>query len=303
MQASRIERPSRLLVVANAKSRNGGASLDAALRRFEAAGIGCDVVRPETPSALAEAIRDRRGDVDAVAVAGGDGTMNAAARALIETHLPLGVLPTGTANDLARTLGLPTDLAAAADVIAAGGVAPIDLGEVNGHPFFNVASLGLSAELARRLTSEDKRRFGRLSYTVAAIRTLIAARPFKAEIVEEGGTRAHVRTLQVAVGNGRYYGGGNVVVDGASIDDGHLDLYSLELKAVWKLALLLPSFRSGRHGLWREVRTARGTRFSIATRKHRPVNTDGELTTFTPAEFRILPRAIRVFVPLPAKPA
>lgn len=300
MHATRIERPSRLLVVANAKSRNGGGPLDAALKRFDAAGIGHELVRPDGPSDMIEAIRDARDRVDAVVVAGGDGTMNAAAPAIIETHLPLGVLPAGTANDLARTLGLPVDLAAAADVIAAGGVTPIDLGEVNGHPFFNVASLGLSAELARRLSGEDKRRFGRLSYALAALRTLVAARPFHAEITEEGGAHVRVKTLQIAVGNGRYYGGGMAVTDDALIDDGHLDLYSLEMKAVWKLALMLPSFRAGRHGLWREVRTARGTRFRVRTRKHRPVNTDGELVTFTPAEFRILPRAVRVFVPMTA---
>ena len=59
--------------------------------------------------------------------------------------------------------------------------------------------------------------------------------------------------MQIAVGNGRFYGGGTVVAEHAAIDDGHLDLYSLELRTVWKLALMLRSFRSGEHGAWSEV--------------------------------------------------
>ena len=84
---------------------------------------------------------------------------------------------------------------------------------------------------------------------------------------------------------------------GATINDGALDLYSLELKSVWKLALLLRSFRSGSHGLWQEVRTERCTAFEIRTRKPRPVNTDGDLITFTPARFIVKPAAIGVYVP------
>lgn len=71
----------------------------------------------------------------------------------------MGGLPLGTANDLARTLGLPLDLAAATDVIIRGKIGRIDMGEVNGSAFFNVASLGLSADLARGLTAQSNRRW------------------------------------------------------------------------------------------------------------------------------------------------
>jgi diacylglycerol kinase family enzyme len=107
-----------------------------------------------TREQLSALIREHGGEVDLVAVAGGDGTMNAAAEGLVATGLPLGILPTGTANDLARTLGIEADLEAAVKVIAAGHTRRIDLGLVNGHPFFNVASMGLSAELASMLTRD-----------------------------------------------------------------------------------------------------------------------------------------------------
>jgi YegS/Rv2252/BmrU family lipid kinase len=284
----------RALLIANPRSRLGGTPLDGVREVLEAAGIALVPESPASADAVAAAIRARAGEIDAVVVAGGDGTMNAAAPALIETGLPLGILPAGTANDLARTLGLPLDLAAAARIIAAGSLRRIDVGRVNGHCFFNVASLGLSAELAMSLTREAKRRWGRLSYALAALRALGRARPFGATIVSDTGT-VHVTTLQIAVGNGLYYGGGMAVEASAAIDDHHLDLYSLELARAWKLPFMLPSFRAGRHGAWREVRTDRCTSFEIRTRRPRPINTDGEIVTTTPARFEVLPRAISVF--------
>ena len=127
---------------------------------------------------------------------------------------------------------------------------------------------------------------------------LARARRFAAWIGEDG-AGVRTRTMQIAVGNGVFYGGGTVVAEDAAIDDGHLDLYSLEMRTVWKLALMLPTFRSGQHGAWSEVRTARGTEFEIRTRRPKPVNADGELIAETPAVFKVLPGAVSVFAPAP----
>jgi YegS/Rv2252/BmrU family lipid kinase len=227
---------------------------------------------------------------------GGDGTLSSAAPASIETGLPLGILPLGTANDLARTLELPLDPAAAAQVIVDGELRRIDVGEVNGKPFFNVASLGLSVSLTRELTHDLKQRWGKLGYAVATFRALSQARPFLAAI--RSGDEVHkVRTLQIAVGNGRYYGGGIAVETEATIDDGCLNLYSLEFDHLWKLALVYPAFRKGRHGMWKDVRTLSCTEVEIRTGRPKKINTDGEITTETPAQFRVLRRSISVFVP------
>jgi diacylglycerol kinase family enzyme len=136
---------------------------------------------------------------------------------------------------------------------------------------------------------------------MAALRVMAQARPFSAEIVSPEGT-ARVKTLQIAIGNGLYYGGGMAVEEGATIDDAHLDLYSLELDRVWKLLLMAKAFRQGRHGLYEEVRATKGRSFEIRTRHPRPINTDGELVTFTPARFNVLPKAITVFAPEPKEP-
>jgi YegS/Rv2252/BmrU family lipid kinase len=234
--------------------------------------------------------------VDLVILGGGDGTLNAAAPALIDTGLPMGILPLGTANDLARTLDIPSDLTEAARIIANGHVRRIDLGEVNGIPFFNVASLGLTTTIARELSADMKSRWGTLGYVLATVGAVSRMRPFLAELSIDGKTRA-VRSVQIAVGNGRYYGGGLTVAETAAIDDGRLDVYSLESERLWKLALVYPAFRKGRQGLWNEVRTASCAEVEITTRRPRPINTDGEITTKTPARFRVLPRAISVLAP------
>ena len=295
---SAVGRPRRALLMVNPGARRGAEGIAAAQERLTAAGIAVLAETFTGPDEIVADILRRAGEADAVVVCGGDGTLMRALPAILECGLPLGVLPLGTANDLARTLGIPDDLEAAADVIVAGAMRRIDIGSVNGHPFFNVASIGLSVDLARSLTPEVKRRWGRLGYAMTAMRVLARARRFSA-LISEGGETTRVRSLQIAVGNGRHYGGGNVVEETAAIDDGHLDLYSLEMRDVWRLALGLRSFRSGMHGAWTDVRTARGVEFEIVTRSPREVNADGEIVTRTPAQFRVHPDAVRVFAPEP----
>jgi YegS/Rv2252/BmrU family lipid kinase len=291
-------RPARALVLSNPKARRGDAEIAPVVARLEAGGIA---VRREAftgPDEVEADILRGAGWADCIVVCGGDGTLNAAIPAMLKTGLPLGILPMGTANDLARTLGIPENLNAAADVILAGHRRVIDIGWVNEHAFFNVASIGLSVDLTRELSSGLKKRWGRLGYALAGWRVLRRARRFSAWITE-GEVTTRVKTVQIAVGNGRHYGGGNVVEETAEIDDGHLDLYSLELSNVWQLALGLRTFRSGTHGAWDEVRTARGTEFEIRTREPREVNADGEIVTETPAVFRIQPKALTVLAPRP----
>ncbi|WP_186417357.1 lipid kinase [Bosea sp. CS1GBMeth4] len=288
--------PKRALLLRNPKARRGQESIAPLLERLRDSGLDVTV---ETFEALPEIARDivrLRHRADLVIVCGGDGSVSSAALAAMESGLPLGIIPMGTANDLARTLDIPMDLIGAADVIARGETRRIDVGTVNGHAFFNVASIGLSSELAQSLDPVLKKRFGRLGYALAAVKVMARAARFRAKIIEKG-RPIDVETYQIAVGNGRHYGGGNVVQEDAEIDDGHLDLYSLEMKNLWTLALMLRSFRSGTHGAWREVRTAKCVEFDIETRKPMPVNTDGEIVTATPARFKVHPRAISIFAP------
>jgi YegS/Rv2252/BmrU family lipid kinase len=280
------------LVLINPNSRNGKADLRPALDLLRDGGI--ELVELSDPQALGHAVATQR-DAGLVIVGGGDGTLNAAAEGVVACGLPLGVLPLGTANDLARTLSLPTDLAAAAEVILAGRTRQIDLGRINGKPFFNVASMGLSIDVARAMTGETKRRWGVLGYPLAFWRASQRRRSFRADIRCDQ-ERRRLHSVQIRVGSGRHFGGGMTVATDAAIDDGMLDLVSLAPRGFWGLILTSPLLRWGHHDDPR-VRHWRGTEIEIHTHRPMPINTDGELTTETPARIGVDPKAITVFTP------
>lgn len=284
------------MLIVNPRARRGGGSIREARRVLEAAGIEVEEMATSKDETASELISRHADHFDMAIVGGGDGTLNNAAAGLAYSGLPLGVLPLGTANDFARTMGIPADPLQAAQIIAAGHQKIVDLGEVNGHLFFNVASIGFSAELAAELTEHAKKRWGTLGYAIVAARLLIRSRLFTAHVDHDGATE-EIRTMQVSVGNGRHYGGGMTVEETATADDGRLDFYSLEVDHWWRLLRLLPSLRRGTQGRWADVRAFKTTEVTIRTKRPRPVNTDGELVTWTPAHFRIRPKSVRVFTP------
>jgi diacylglycerol kinase (ATP) len=284
----------RALLLVNPHSRRGAQSEAIVRNALHDSGFAVTTAAGERDPAAA--IRQHAGTVDLVVVGGGDGSLNAALPALLETALPLGVIPLGTGNDFARTLGIPLDPAQAVRLIADGHVKQVDVGEANGHPFLNVASIGFGVDLTRALQRDAKRRWGILGYAVAGLRVLRRLRPFTAKI--EHGGQVHVsRTVHVAIGNGRHYGGGMVVDADARLDDARLHAFSLEVDHWWRLLLLLPALRSGTHHAWAEVRTLTGEEVTVRTRRPRSVNTDGEITTRTPVTFRVRPGVLTVLVP------
>lgn len=287
----------RALFIVNPNARNGRKSVATVRQVLEDGGLTLVDAAPAQGENLSDVIRRMSKACDLVIVGGGDGTLNSAAAGLVETGLPLGVLPLGTANDFARTIGIPPDAHEAAKLILSATPRPIDLGEVNGHLFFNVASIGFSAELASELSEKAKKRWGKLGYAIVAARLLARSRLFTA-YVEHDGSVEEIRTMQVSVGNGRHYGGGMTVEETATADDGRLDFYSLEVDHWWRLLTLLPSLRKGTQGKWDDVRAFQTTEVTIKTSRPRAVNTDGDLTTWTPAYFRIREKAIHVFAPL-----
>jgi len=289
----------RAVLIINRNARSGAEAYEAVVAALADTDIEAVLPEGETTDASVAAAAT---NADMLIIGGGDGTLNHFAEAAVAVGLPVGVLPLGTANDLARTLGLPTDPVAACAVIAAGHTRRIDLGEVNGKLFFNVASIGLSVEVASRLTKQFKKRWGVFSYPFAAADAWRAMRSFRARITADGSQQV-LRSIQIAVGNGRYYGGGMSVSEDAAIDDGVLDLYCMEPRTIARMAALLPAFRAGRHRANEAVHCLRAPEIRVETSRPMRVNTDGELTTVTPATFRIVPRAIEVFVPAPAEDA
>ena len=295
MNLNKIESKKALLLV-NFHARKAKKNLHLALTYLQNFGLEIIYKKVEFPQDFNYFIQSYKNQVNLIIIGGGDGTLNLAIDALVKTGLPLGILPLGTANDLARTLGIPISLFEACQVIATGKKRYIDLGLVNGKYFFNVASIGLSVDITNHLTKEAKLRWGVLAYAIAAIKMILQSHPFTAEISCNGESRI-VKTLQVAVGNGRHYGGGMTIAHDATIDNQRLDLYSLEVKYCWQFVGILPSIWQGKYQESFGFRSLSASFINVYTRKPRPINTDGEIVTYTPAYFQIVPLALAVIVP------
>lgn len=296
MQESPHQPPRPALLLTNKRSGGAERALEPVFERLERGGFTLRVEAPDSIEDLRRRIRDSNGAT--VIIGGGDGTLSAAAPALRELRQPFGLLPLGTANDLARSLGIPFDPAEAADVIAAGTTRRIDLGLINGTPFFNVASLGLSAEVVREHEdgSARKRLLGVLNYPFSAWAAFRRHRPFRAELVIDG-QRLHCRCTQIAIGNGRHYGGGMTIDEAAEIDDGWLRVYYLKPAGLLSMLAALPALRFGwlRRSPVAEVRRARHV--EVRTHRPKPVNVDGELKERTPVVVEIEPAAVEVYAP------
>lgn len=289
------------LLLINRKGTRSRLSLDAGLQLLEDAGIDVQAETPNDPARIPDMIRQRPADCSIIILGGGDGTFSQALDALLESRLPLGILPMGNANDLARTLGIPPDAETACRIIVEGETRQIDVGRIESagaQPthFFNVASIGLSVRIARRLSDDRKQRWGVLAYLACAWETVRKQRSFWARITCDGEV-SELRAMQVAVGNGRFYGGGMTIVEDAAIDDVRLDLYALPRLPGWRLVVLLPVLRWGWHRPIEDILSLHGCEIAVDTGRPLPVNVDGEVRARTPVVFRVVPKAIRVFAP------
>ncbi len=285
----------------NQSASGGGAAVDDALAVLRDVGIHAQVHDPESAEHMRFLIRAEARSVDAVIVGGGDGTINSALKPVLEAGLPLGILPLGTANDLARTLDIPTDLHEACALIASQCTRTIDVGWANDWPFVNAAGIGLSARIARETSVDRKRTLGPLTYAAAVVEAFRRHRPFRAVIHSDAQT-LDVSSLQITVGNGVYYGGGTPLAEDSAIDDGCLDLYSVRPQSLLRLIPVAFAVRRGVHQRSGSgVDTARGTEFQIATRPALTVTLDGEAAFRTPVSFRLGPRALTVFAPHPER--
>ncbi|CAN5130330.1 lipid kinase [soil metagenome] len=291
-----MKKPSRALLIVNASSRQGAADLTDVKTLLERRGLALHQVTPENAAGVASLIERHAPDVDRVIVGGGDGTLNCAAGALVKSGLPLGILPLGTANDLARTLGLPSDVRDAAEVIANGHAREVDVGCVNGVYFFNAADVGLGARVTARLDRETKSRWGILAYPHGVMSAWREHRAFAARVRCEGHEEI-MRVIELKIANGKYYGGGTPVLEDAAIDDERLDLLAIRPLGFFRLLKIALALRAGAARDAEGVRVRSGRRIEITTRKPMDVSTDGEIRTTTPARFHILPRAIKVFAP------
>jgi diacylglycerol kinase (ATP) len=290
----------RVLVIVNPEaSRAGTATGD--LSRWFSAHATATFISADSIEDMKQALDAHGASADRIVIGGGDGTISVALPELLRLNKPLAVLPLGTANDFARTLGVPADAMAAAEVALSGCEHRIDVGSVNGRPFINVASVGLAAKVTEAQSTALKRRWRVLSYLISLWRAVWEARPFYLEVELDGAPAWSGAAYQVSVGNGRFHGGGLTVAEHAAIDDGKFHLYLVRPGAAWQLLACATHLRLG-FAQPDLLKRGTATRVALRTATPRPINVDGELDAATPATFELIPEALTVIVPraLPA---
>jgi diacylglycerol kinase (ATP) len=294
----------RAALIVNTRSRSGERTFFEALDRLEEMGVPLgatyairDPVR--LPETIREVLHDGS-DYRLLILGGGDGSVSSVVDFLANHNVILGLLPLGTANDFARTLGIPAEVYKACETIAKGKIVDVDLGLAGDNYYVNVASVGLSVGVTRALTSGLKRRIGALAYPTAAIRAFLSHEPFAARLTFPEGDHEpveHGRLLQVAVGNGRFYGGGMVVAPQSGIDDRNLDIYAIEMGRHRDLIGAARYLKSGDFIRNESVSQYRTERVRLETDPELPINIDGEVVARTPQDFSVAHNALRVLVP------
>lgn len=228
-------------------------------------------------------------------VVSGDGLLGAVGGAMAGSETPLGLIPGGRGNDLARALGIPKEPEAAVDVVLAGHSRTIDVGEANGKRFLGIASVGFDSE-CNRLANETHFLRGNWVYAYSMMRTLIGWKPARFTIAD-GGERKRITGYFVAVANNSVYGGGMYIAPEAELDDGKFDVVSIgeggKLRFLWGLKDVLKGNHLGKD----EVSVFRASRLDIDASRPFPVYADGDHLTDLPVSLRVLPRCLSIFVP------
>jgi diacylglycerol kinase (ATP) len=229
-----------------------------------------------------------------VIIAGGDGTVSDAVDYLANTTIELAVIPLGTTNNFARSLGISLTTDGAINSIVTGTPRRVDLGSVNGDLFSNIASVGLSAEVAGAVTHKLKQRYGRLAYGLVGLRLLLNHKPFHVTVTSaNSGLSLTIQTHQLIIANGRYHAGKEIASD-AALDTRELVVFKLggpsRLSLLWhSIDFYLGKKRSVSHTAYLLAKDIR-----LESDREVSIELDGEVKDTTPARVTIKPAVIMV---------
>jgi len=300
----------RTVFLVNPASDNGatGRRWPEIANRAAAAGLTGEALLSERPGQLTELARraaDEGGEL--LVVVGGDGTVNEVVNGLAGREGPeLAVIPRGTGRDFVRTYGIPHKLDEALSTVRDGRTREIDVGRARfrswqGEPaewyFANIASAGMSGAIAKRANETSKALGGKVSYFWATFAVFSRWRTSELTVTVGAETR-RARMHDVVVANGRYFGGGMMICPEAEPDDGVFDVLLIGNLTKRDLLLTLPKTYRGKHLPHPKAELLRGPAVEIEAAEPLPVELDGEQPGTTPARFEIIPRALRLRVPL-----
>ncbi|MBY4038415.1 diacylglycerol kinase [Rhodococcus fascians] len=288
----------RSVTVLTNPTAGGGRAVHAARRavtRLRERELDVSTVEGRTAGDALELLKRAVGrGTDAVVAVGGDGVVNLALQVIAGTDTPLGLIPAGTGNDLARTLGVPLDdPTRAADLVVDGVVTSIDLGRVGTRWFGTVLSSGFDSLVTER-AGRLQWLAGPLRYNAAMILQLAALRTLSYTI-ELDDAELHLDAVLVAVGNGSSYGGGMAICPTARVDDGLFAITVVRDVSRTRLLALSPTLYRGAHVDLPEVEVYSARNVTVHC-DDMVAYADGERIAELPVTIECVPRALRVFV-------
>ena len=291
----------RALVVLNpAAGQNAHESVREALETaFGTSQIPFEVYETRSGDKPGDIVRTRLGDGFELAVAvGGDGTVSDVIEGLIGSPIPLGIIPTGTGNLIARELGIPTAVDDAVALIAGmPRTRTIDAMRIGERVFVLNVSVGISASVIGDTTPRQKSRFGRIAYIWTTVTKLFKLKP-RYLVVAVDGIAHEYRAVEVAIMNcGKLAKAFHPLGPEISIDDGHLDVFVvgvMSLRDVPRYVLKIITRRPAASSL-RVIPAEK--RITIQSTVPLPVQADGDIIGTTPVEVELLPHAVTVLVP------
>ena len=288
--------PKQAILVVNAASRSGADAFDDARDKLVAAGIELlNAKAVKDPKRMDGAIKQAVKRAPMVIVGGGDGSLSSSVDHFMGTDTILAVLPLGTANSFARTLGIPLELDGAVEVIAQGEARKIDVGCIDGQHFLNAAALGLAPKVAESVPHGLKRSLGRLGYLLWAGWSAASFNAFRLKV--QDGRRIHrLWATEVRIANGRFHGGMELI-ESADVESGVIVIQAVRGRSILRLgwSYLASALKlDARHQTMREFR---GRKLTISTRPPIEVSIDGEVAGRTPLEVSAIPDAVTVAAP------
>lgn len=231
-----------------------------------------------------------------IIIGGGDGTISSVCNSFANQEVALGLLPLGTSNSFVRTLGIPLKLGDAVDVIATGKVADVDLGKAGNNYFSNVTTIGISVEIARRTPHLLKRFLGPIAYAGTGLYCLALHRPFDCTFTVDGDSCPPIKTHQIIVANGSYYGINRLAPE-LHADSRRLVVFPM---ANWSRRRLMQAwleFTCGKSSPFADSGWFSARQVEIETKSRQFLNVDGEITTQTPVSVLLAEEALNVIVP------
>ena len=257
--------------------------------------LACRFHRTEKPghaTELAATAAKEMGCTGVIAI-GGDGTAYEVACGLMNTGVPMGIIPAGTGNDFIKTVSIPKKPLEALDFILTHEPRPVDVGGLNDRLFLNVCGTGFDVTVLDYTLAAKKYCRGLLPYLVGLIRGIAHYKPVYVRFTVDGHTEER-EVLICSIANGRYFGGGIAICPEASADDGLLDLVIAEHQPRWKLPFLVPSLLMGRIDHFSFTTHKRCKTVELYSKGMR-LNADGEVSSMDEAKFSILQGALTLY--------